>query len=467
MSTTEQAPPLPPNDGDDKTGGEDCEVETKICSACSQELPKSSFTKRQWMCRNERRCNGCVEAGNEIVGARPAAAAHAPTNTGNRKKNRNKPKPVRAGRHEALHKPSDPEAEFTAAIAGAFCSWCGKAEETEPLMLCENCQNIQYCSRACQKAAWPEHQHDCEKLRQDRKSTKKERKERRRREKEGALSISEASGVGSFGYNSFPEANLILISTRGELRGDEQPGTFYASPAAEQNLKRIFGNKIAVLEQKMAEDSISKRGTFERTEYLSDITELHPRDQFLLACGTLNDIDAAKKILPLVLHLISISGRKPDGSVPDITDITVRGYGLNALEWAARRGNFEIAEWLVTDPRTKIMAKRADSAPVAWACYTNRVELARMLIEKGGVDSHATTDVVFGKKPPTHLAAENGSLLALKFLVEECGHDIFKRDTQGMNIRTSLRRHNRAWRDVAGCVAADEYAKSKGVREFA
>ena len=457
------------NDNNNSNNAGQAEEETKLCGACGEDLPRLSFAKKQWLCRRERRCKDCIAAGKEIdrsivPGAAAQAAAAANPNNNQKKKKGQKPMPVRAGRHEGLHKPIDRDAEYTAAVAGAFCSWCGKAEETEALMQCQACRNIEYCSRECQKAAWPEHQQDCKQLKRDRKNSKKERK---RRGQEGALFFTEASGVGSFAYNYSPEGGLYFVSTKGELRGDEQPGTFFASPAAEQNLKRKLGNGITMLQQKMDEDCFSKRGTFERTEFFSDVKELDPTMQFLLACGTLNDISSAKKIFPLVLHLLSISGRKPDGSIPDITDITVRGYGLNALEWAARRGNFEIAEWLATDPRTKVMATRADSAPVAWACYTNKVELAKMLIQNGGANSHATTDVVFGKKPPTHLAAGNGSFLAVKFLVEECGHDIFERDTRGMNIRTCLRRNNPNWRDQAGCVAVDDYAKSRGVREYA
>eukprot|EP00536_Pseudo-nitzschia_multiseries_P002244 jgi/Psemu1/5176/gm1.5176_g len=87
------------------------------------------------------------------------------------------------------------------------------------------------------------------------------------------------------------------------------------------------------------------------------------------------------------------------------------------------------------------MVRRPDSAPVAWACYTNKVELAKLLVRKGA-DSHATTENVFGHKPPTHLASENGQLLALKFLVE----------------KSSLRRNNKMWASNDGCVACDNYA---------
>jgi hypothetical protein len=212
----------------------------------------------------------------------------------------------------------------------------------------------------------------------------------------------------------------------------------------------------------MKETSVKEQGTFRRTEVFTDMDELYPIDQFLLSCGSLYDIERAKSALPYVLHQLSVSGLKPDGSLPNIGDITVKGYNLNALEWAARRGNYSIAEWLATDSRTKVMLTRSDSAPVAWACYTNKIELAKMLV-KHGADSHTTTEVVFNYKPPSHLASENGQLLALKYLVEECGHDIHECDTFGDDIRASLRRNNKVWASSAGCVAADEYAKSKGV----
>jgi hypothetical protein len=212
-------------------------------------------------------------------------------------------------------------------------------------------------------------------------------------------------------------------------------------------------------EGKLVED----QGTFKRTEIFTDVDELYPIDQFLLSCGSLEIIERAKTALPYALHQLSISGLKPDGSLPNIGDITVRGYNLNALEWAARRGNHSIAEWLATDSRTKVMLTRSDSTPVAWACYTNKIELAKMLV-KHGADSHTTTEVVFDYTPPSHLASKNGQLIALKYLVEECGHDIHECDTFGEDIRASLRRNNKVWASSAGCVAADEYAKSKGVK---
>jgi hypothetical protein len=209
----------------------------------------------------------------------------------------------------------------------------------------------------------------------------------------------------------------------------------------------------------MQQQSMQSRmeGKFTTSFMFTDIKE------FLLLCGPMNDIDGAKSLLPLIMNTLRNIGVRTDGSIPSIADITPRGYKLNALEWASRRGNYEIAEWLATDPRTKIMLTRTDSAPVAWACYTNRVELARMLI-KHGADSRSTTEMVFNYKPPLHLVAEAGQLLAAKFLVEECGHDINNTfDTLGQDVRASLRRYNTWWEDNPGCVAVDDYAKSKGV----
>mgnify|MGYP003564936668 CR=1 FL=1 len=101
---------------------------------------------------------------------------------------------------------------------------------------------------------------------------------------------------------------------------------------------------------------------------------------------------------------------------------------------------------------------------MAWACYTNKVGLAKMLVIHGA-DSHPTSKVVYVNKPPTQLAAENGQLLAGKYLVQECGHDINQRDALGQNIPRTIRRKNREWSSLPGSVAVDEYAKLKGVCE--
>jgi len=469
------------------------ETETKLCGACSNELPKDAFSKKQWQQKQQRRCKSCVDSNRDIDTSTSAAAAaaaasvkssaqtsnssnanasnaNANANANANKKKVRKNKPAFAGNQEALHKPTTTTSgDFvTTKLASDICAWCGKAEEIEKLQKCAGCENILYCSRTCQKSAHPEHKLVCGQMKQDRKDSKKERKAAKNKHGQyGARNMSEASGVGTFGFNYLPttknEAGISILMFNGELRNGEEPGQHFATDAARKGMEKMLGpQKFKIFCQHMKASSLKDRGTFKRQEIFTDIHELYPIDQFLLSCGPMGDLDLAKSSLPYVLHQVSISGLMPDGSIPNIGDIKVRGYSLNALEWAARRGNYAIAEWLATDSRTKVMLTRSDSAPVAWACYTNKIELAKMLV-KHGADSHATTEVVFGYKPATHLAGENGQLLALKYLVEECGHDIHELDSSHQDIRASLRVNNKVWAEVAGCVAVDEYAKSKGV----
>jgi hypothetical protein len=444
------------------------ELTEKICSACAQNLPKEKFSKKQWQQKQQRRCMDCIEANREInlmpkAASTKGGAQSSSSRTSNtkQKKRSKKDKPVFAGNQEGRFKPNTGTPDFPGAkMASDICAWCGKAEENGKFSYCPTCKNILFCSRKCQKAAYPEHELVCEQMKKDRKDSSKERKAH----KKGSLNSSEASGTGGFGLDYHSGAGGISILTyNGELRGNEQPGSHFATDASREAIRKMLGpQKFQLFCQHMKEKGVEDQGTLGRMEFFTDVDELNPIDQFLLSCGSLEDIERAKSALPYVLHQISISGLKPDGSLPNIGDITVRGYNLNALEWAARRGNYSIAEWLATDLRTKVMLTRSDSAPVAWACYTNKIELAKMLV-KHGADSHTTTKVVFGYKPPSHLASENGHLLALKYLVEECGHDIHECDTFGEDIRASLRRNNKVWTSLAGCVAADEYAKSKGV----
>jgi len=437
-------------------------VEEKLCGACLQELSADNFSKKQWQQKQRRRCKGCTDSGKDVDVAKLNAIINkggeqVPSNASSstkKKKGKKNKQPIFAGNTDGRYQKNDGP-----KLAYNICAWCGKTEEQVKLMTCSGCENIYYCSRVCQKAAHPEHKLVCGKLKEDRKNTKKERKV----SKKGNFSISEASGTGSFFLEYHPgPGGFSFLSYTGELRRGEEPGQFFATDAAEEGAKRLLGQKFPLFCSTLREESLKLAGTLKRVEMFTNVDELHAIDQFLLACGPLNDIQRAKEALPYVLHQINISGLKPDGSIADIGDITVRGYSLNALEWASRRGNFEIAEWLATDSRTKVMLSRSDSAPVAWACYTNRVELARMLVKRG-TDSHATYSSVFDHKPPSHLAGENGQLLAVKFLIEECGHDIHECDNDGQDIRVSLRRNNKVWASSAGCVAVDDYAKSKGV----
>ena len=39
----------------------------KICIACSQELPKEKFSKKQWQLKQQRRCKDCIAVNREMV----------------------------------------------------------------------------------------------------------------------------------------------------------------------------------------------------------------------------------------------------------------------------------------------------------------------------------------------------------------------------------------------------------------
>ena len=58
--------------------------------------------------------------------------------------------------------------EMNAAIKSkaktGVCHHCSQRKESRTLMVCTACQNYQYCSRECQKAAWHSHKGICKKL---------------------------------------------------------------------------------------------------------------------------------------------------------------------------------------------------------------------------------------------------------------------------------------------------------------
>jgi hypothetical protein len=135
------------------------------------------------------------------------------------------------------------------------------------------------------------------------------------------------------------------------------------------------------------------------------VSDLPLHIQFLVCCGPLPDLDHAKAVLPQLV------------ATGEVLSLRCPGADFTPLEWAARKGQFGIARWLAEEPHTKGLVRVG--SPVGWACYTNRVDLARMLVEHGA-DAAAETS----SGPPLLLASENGQLLAMKFLVEECGQPI-------------------------------------------
>jgi hypothetical protein len=342
------------DDGD----GKQPEEESKFCNACSEDLLKDKFSKKQWLgsVTKQRRCKCCVESDREIVASTiPTAQQQQSTLRKSNKKKTRKNVPTYAGDQKGgCFKPKSTTDTFmgvsgtgiTAKLASNICAWCGKTEEKEKLLECSLCKNILYCSNRCYKAAYPEHKLVCDQMRKDRKLSKKQGQRTGTNNSSsgfsgggggGSFSLSEASGVGSFFINCEPinntinspgsgSGNLCLLVYNGELRGPEQPGQYFASDTSREKIKELLGPlPFTMFHQSMKDACITDRGTFKRTEIYSNVDELNPIDQFLLSCGPLNDIDRAKSTLSVVLDLISMSGLKPDGFPPNIGDIKVRG----------------------------------------------------------------------------------------------------------------------------------------------
>jgi hypothetical protein len=86
------------------------ETETKLCGACSNELPKDAFSKKQWQHKQQRRCKSCVDSNRDIDITTSAAASvkssAQTSNSSTNKKKVRKNKPAFAGNQEALHKPT-------------------------------------------------------------------------------------------------------------------------------------------------------------------------------------------------------------------------------------------------------------------------------------------------------------------------------------------------------------------------
>ena len=298
---------------------------------------------------------GCVESDREIivVSAIPVAQQQsALLRKSNKKKTRNVPT-YAGNQKEGRLKPTNSSSNnnnagsITAKLARDICSWCGKTEENDRLLECSSCRNILYCSNRCQRAAYPEHKLVCDQMKKDRKLSKKQGQHTGTNNNSssgfggggggGSTSLSEASGVGNFFINCEPinntintpgsgNGNLCYVRYNGEIRDHEQPGQYFASDASRDAIQKLLGPvPFSMFHQSMKDACIADRGTFKRAEFYSNVDEINPIDLFLLSCGPLNDIDRAKSHLSIVLNIICMIGLKPDGSVPNIGDIKVRG----------------------------------------------------------------------------------------------------------------------------------------------
>ena len=127
----------------------------------------------------------------------------------------------------------------------------------------------------------------------------------------------------------------------------------------------------------------------------ASVSELQLPFRFLVSCGPLQDLALAKAALEELLDVVAQGGgtthdnygwRLHFGSArPDprrvVASVRAPAAGFTALEWAAKKGNLGVVEWLCTDERTKCLVR--EGSPIGWACYTGRIECARLLLRHG------------------------------------------------------------------------------------
>lgn len=175
-----------------------------------------------------------------------------------------------------------------------------------------------YCSKECQRADWVNHKVQCGKMKEQREIDKARGKPAayQHRKKAGldlskasepeGVTFSEATGVGSLAAHFVPPS---AINTG-------HPNLTHA---------------------------LLRKGQYDHEQKFRALSDLEPWWQLNLYCTFLNDLDEAKRVLPLAIP--------PLRGHP--MDMVRTPHGLTLLEHAAQRGNHEVCEWLVTSPEIK------------------------------------------------------------------------------------------------------------------
>ena len=299
------------------------------------------------------------------------------------------------------------------------CLSCGKIPED--IKMCSRCSGAAFCNSECQRACWKAHKKECNvQFAHIRQSVlylaKKHGVTLEPRNSDGAGSesclFSETSGAGSVGIMWNPGSISFITFT-------DTNATSGSRPSVDMN------------------DVIQ----------FQELSELVAPVRFLLACGPVCDIDVARACVD---EVISMTGGKID-------KLRMKMANFSPLEWAAKKGNTEIVEWLCTDDRTKCLIN--EGCPVGWACYTGKVDVARKLVQHGA-DSTKTDYTLFYNCPPLLVAAENGQVEAMEFLVDEMGHDIHMVGPTGRDLLKSIMVPPN-WMEVPGHRKAYRWAKER------
>ncbi|KAJ3062742.1 hypothetical protein HDU98_001399, partial [Podochytrium sp. JEL0797] len=159
----------------------------------------------------------------------------------------------------------------------------------------------------------------------------------------------------------------------------------------------------------------------ERTDKLSymyrTLEELPVAVRVAIACSVQPNLEVVKKYVG-----------KPNGVGWDA--IVLPCVEFTALDWAARRGHYEIAEYLLTSGSSPNAG-----TPFIWACYMDNIPMAKLLIEH-----RVDMDKRFpGGVGAMHYAGENGAIECLKWLVMDLGVSPFDKNAKGQDLLQHLK----------------------------
>lgn len=311
----------------------------------------------------------------------------------------------------------------------------------------------------CQRSAWTAgHKKVCKALRKERDARKGQQKkvEEQPRMKTAAYSRKAVKKQAQSPMSVYNETSslgsLRLLYVRSSMFGNGMPtnmASFKSIDYKDTIFKYEFEANSALANASATElASLMLSQSNEVKMFCDDLSNVDPVMRVCLACVPVPNLDIVKRSID---DALSMAG--------SIEHLKMPWVGFTPLEFASKKGHLDVVKWLLADPRTKAMVNVG--APLGWACYTNQISVARLLVKHGAaVDS--TTDIFWNGRPPMLAAAENGSLETVKYLVEECGVPISLK-WKGYNIRDHVFA-SPGWDDMPGHQKVLEYARRKGVR---
>ena len=329
------------------------------------------------------------------------------------------------------------------------CGGCGTTKGQ--LRKCSGCGGQVYCSATCQKAHWAQHKKSCSKV------IATMRARYRDLEARGFEAPTPTSFPGNAPKSSLPQCVMSETSGVGAM-------SIMWNPGAKSALLHWTFEQQQQHDEGVAADA-KNTVTFEK------VSDLEPSLQFLLSCGPLQDLELAQSTLDGVLASVEraltesrrrspVPGQPPLPNFgPDelITAVRAPSAGFTALEWAAKKGNLHVVEWLCTEVRTKALVRTG--SPIGWACYTGRLECAKVLL-RHGADPRATDLFLWGGLPPLLVACQNGQLEAIKWLCVDVGVDLRTKDRSGKGVSHHIKMPKN-WEDVPGHVESLAWVKAR------